>query len=62
MSDSMRPVAKLTWKHPSCFIEVVSKHRKNHWRRLTTWTKETIVAEIVQLLGGYGGKFQVNFS
>jgi hypothetical protein len=27
-----------------------------------TWTKETIHAELAELLNGYGTKFQVNFS
>jgi transposase len=43
-------------------IEIVWKHFKYHWRRLITWTKETIDAELAQLLSGYGTKFQVNFS
>lgn len=43
-------------------IEIVWKHFKYHWRRFITWTKETIDAELAQLLSGYGTKFQVNFS
>ncbi|POZ62086.1 transposase, partial [Chromobacterium alticapitis] len=27
-----------------------------------TWTRETLDAEISALLGGYGDKFQINFS
>lgn len=43
-------------------IEIVWKHLKYRWRRLVTWTKETIDAELAALLGGYGTEFQVNFS
>jgi transposase len=43
-------------------IEIVWKHMKYHWRRFVTWTKETIDAELAELLSGYGTKFQVNFS
>lgn len=43
-------------------IEIVWKHFKYHWRRFVTWTKETIDAELAELLNGYGSKFQVNFS
>ncbi|WP_372450347.1 transposase [Paraburkholderia aspalathi] len=43
-------------------IEIVWKHFKYHWRRFTTWTKETIDAKLEILLNGYGSKFQVNFS
>jgi len=43
-------------------IEIVWKHAKHHWRRFTTWTKETIGHEIGKLLGGYGSKFEIRFS
>ncbi|MBM2886806.1 IS630 family transposase [Chromobacterium phragmitis] len=43
-------------------IEMVWKHAKYHWRRFITWTRETLDAEISALLGGYGDKFQINFS
>jgi transposase len=43
-------------------IEILWKHFKYHWRRFVTWTKETIDAELAELLNGYGTKFQVNFS
>lgn len=43
-------------------IEIVWKHAKYHWRRFVTWTKETIDAEIAQLLGAYGSSFEVRFS
>ena len=43
-------------------IEIVWKHAKHHWRRFTTWTKETIGHEIGKLLGGYGSKFEIHFS
>ncbi|WP_455285939.1 transposase [Cupriavidus necator] len=43
-------------------IEIVWKHAKYHWRRFVTWTKETIDAEIAQLLGAYGSTFEVRFS
>ncbi len=43
-------------------IEIVWKHFKYHWRRFVTWTRETIDSELAELLGGYGTRFQVNFS
>ena len=43
-------------------IEIVWKHFKYHWRRFVTWTKETSDAELADLLGGYGTKFQISFS
>lgn len=43
-------------------IEIVWKHFKYHWRRFVIWKKETIDPELVELLNGYGVKFQVNFS
>ena len=43
-------------------IEILWKHAKYHWRRFVTWTKETIDAEIENLLGGYGSKFEIRFS
>lgn len=43
-------------------IEIILKQAKYHWRRLVTWTKETIDDEIAALLGGYGSKFEINFS
>nr|WP_245623898.1 transposase [Paraburkholderia nodosa] len=44
-------------------IEIVWKHFKYHWRRFVTWTRETIDAELAELLGGYGtisSQFLVN--
>lgn len=43
-------------------IEMVWKHAKSHWRRFVTWTRETLDAKILALLGSYGDKFQINFS
>ncbi|MFM4849399.1 transposase [Aeromonas rivipollensis] len=43
-------------------IEIIWKQAKYHWRRFVTWTKETIDDEIAALLGGYGSKFEINFS
>lgn len=43
-------------------IAIVWRHFKCHWRRFDKWTKETIDAELAELLGGYGARFQVNFS
>lgn len=43
-------------------IEIVWKHFKYHWRRFMTWNKETIDAELSNLLSGYGNKFQISFS
>ncbi|WP_198385259.1 hypothetical protein, partial [Burkholderia ubonensis] len=35
---------------------------KYRWRRFVTWTKETIDVELVDLLAGYGVKFQTSFA
>jgi len=35
-------------------IEIVWRHLKYRWRRFVTWTKETIDAELAELLRGYG--------
>lgn len=43
-------------------IEIVWRQLKYRWRRFVTWTKETIDAELADLLAGYGTKFQTNFS
>ncbi|MGY2492702.1 transposase [Cupriavidus sp. CP313] len=43
-------------------VEIVWRHAKYHWRRFVTWTPDTIDAEIAQLLGAYGSKFEVRFS
>ena len=41
-------------------IEIVWKHFKYHWRRFVTWTKETIDAELAELLSGYGTSTATN--
>jgi transposase len=43
-------------------IEIVWRHLKYRWRRFVTWTKETIDAELAELLRGYGPDFQIDFS
>ena len=43
-------------------IEIVWRQLKYRWRRFVTWTKETIDAELAELLRGYGSIFQTNFS
>ncbi|WP_198390005.1 transposase [Burkholderia ubonensis] len=43
-------------------IEIVWRQLKYRWRRFVTWTKQTIDAELADLLAGYGTKFQTNFS
>ncbi|KVP31003.1 transposase [Burkholderia ubonensis] len=43
-------------------IEIVWRQRKYRWRNFVTWTKETIDAELAELLRGYGSAFQTNFS
>ncbi|RQR48232.1 transposase [Burkholderia sp. Bp9126] len=43
-------------------IEIVWRQLKYRWRRFVTWTKETIDAELADLLAGCGTKFQTNFS
>ncbi|WP_279590550.1 hypothetical protein [Paraburkholderia sp. BL6665CI2N2] len=35
---------------------------KHHWRRFIACTKETPMPNSLSILGGYGTKFQVNFS
>ncbi|PQP03433.1 transposase [Burkholderia cepacia] len=43
-------------------IEIVWRQLKFRWRCFVTWTKETVDAELADLLAGYGTKFQTNFS
>jgi transposase len=43
-------------------IEIVWRHLKYRWRRFVTWTRETIDAELAELLRGYGPDFQIDFS
>ncbi|WP_198373934.1 transposase, partial [Burkholderia ubonensis] len=43
-------------------IEIVWRQLKYRWRNFVTWTKETIDAELAELLRGYGSAFQTNFS
>ncbi len=43
-------------------IEIVWNKAKYHWRRFVTWTKDSFEAELHELLGGYGTRFQVDFS
>ncbi|WP_232434837.1 hypothetical protein, partial [Burkholderia ubonensis] len=43
-------------------IEIVWRQLKYRWRNFVTWTKETIDAELAELMRGYGSAFQTNFS
>ncbi|WP_157650395.1 transposase [Burkholderia ubonensis] len=43
-------------------IEIVWRQLKYRWRNFVTRTKETIDAELAELLRGYGSAFQANFS
>lgn len=43
-------------------IEIVWRQLKYRWRRFVIWTKETIDAELADLLASYGSKFQTSFS
>ncbi|KVR01754.1 transposase [Burkholderia ubonensis] len=43
-------------------IEIVWRQLKYRGRRVVTWTKETINAELAELLRVYGSIFQINFS
>ncbi|KWA68141.1 transposase [Burkholderia ubonensis] len=43
-------------------IEIVWRQLKYRWCNFVTWTKETIDAELAELLRGYGYAFQTNFS
>ncbi|MDR6504050.1 hypothetical protein J2785_007244 [Burkholderia ambifaria] len=43
-------------------IEVVWRHLKYRWRCFVTWTKETIDAELADLLAGYDTGFQTSFA
>nr|WP_269135342.1 transposase [Burkholderia territorii] len=42
-------------------IEIVWRQLKYRWRRFVTWTKETIDAELADLLRGYGSFFSNRF-
>ncbi|WP_080424631.1 transposase [Burkholderia ubonensis] len=43
-------------------IEIAWRQLKYRWRNFVTWTKETIDAELAELLRGYGSALQTNFS
>jgi transposase len=43
-------------------IEILWKQAKYHWREFVTWTKDTLLENVRQLLDGYGTKFQINFT
>ncbi|KVA46787.1 transposase [Burkholderia cepacia] len=42
-------------------IEIVWRQLKRRWRRFVIWTKETIDAELAELLHGYSSIFQTSF-
>ena len=43
-------------------IEILWKQAKYYRRRLVTWSKEKLDAEIAALLDGYGNLFEISFS
>ncbi|KVD55020.1 transposase [Burkholderia ubonensis] len=43
-------------------IEIDWRQLKYRWRNFVTWTKETIDAELAELLRGNGSAFHTNFS
>ena len=47
---------------PYASISTKSRKLTVPWRRFVTWSRETIDAEIGNLLGVYGSKFEIRFS
>lgn len=43
-------------------IEILWKHAKYHWRSFTTWTRDTLVVEVSNLLAGFGDKFYIRYA
>ena len=43
-------------------IEILWKHAKYHWRDFTSWTKETLVQEVTNLLAGFGKTFHIRYA
>lgn len=43
-------------------IEILWKHAKFHWRGFTSWTKDTLIPEVTNLLSSFGSKFHINYT
>jgi transposase len=42
-------------------IEILWKHVKYHWREFVTWSKNSLIENINNILGNYGNKFKINY-
>ena len=43
-------------------IEILWKHAKYHWRGFTSWTRDTLIGEVTNLLAGFGDKFHISYA
>jgi len=43
-------------------IEILWKQAKYHWRKFTTWTKESLLEEVSNIFCAYGNKFKINYA
>ena len=43
-------------------IEILWKHAKHHWRGFTSWTRDTLIGEVTNLLAGFGDKFHIRYA
>jgi hypothetical protein len=43
-------------------IEILWKHAKYHWRSFISWTRESLIAEVTNLLDGFGVKFHIDYA
>ncbi len=43
-------------------IEILWKQAKYHWRKFTTWTKESLLEEVNSIFCSYGNEFKINYA
>ena len=43
-------------------IEILWKNAKYHWRAFTFWTRESLMREVTDLIGGFGTKFHIDYA
>ena len=43
-------------------IEILWKNAKYHWRAFTSWTRESLMREVMDLNGGFGTKLHIDYA
>lgn len=43
-------------------IEILWKQAKYHWRDFTAWSRESLMREVNDLIGGFGTKFHISYA